>query len=118
MQPILPFSCLKKFFEGEPFKAVQVGAVWHLQSEDFILSGMENKPYAFTSSANAEYWLESSLFRSAQNRITTAKAIATLTAKHAKMPNDAIVEELATITAKNAGDWFGWNELFIDGGAA
>lgn len=121
----MPFTVLKSYFEGEIFEVVAVDAKFQLESnkvsvnfDGSVLVGMSGEPYTFTSLQNAEYWLESNFIRSAQKDNTAQISLDRLIAKQAKEPNDALAAEIATIQAKNGGDWFEWSELFIEGGDA
>lgn len=123
----MPFSFLKLYFNGERIKTVEVAGGFELQGDDFVLAGMDGKPYTFSTIHNAEFWLQHNLMLSAQPVLTPQSAIERLERKKAKVDAAAwywLDEEIDAINTRNGTmqntmtAWPKWNDLFIDGGWA
>lgn len=118
MIKVLPFTCIKKHFEGEIFAPVPVGDEFELQSASSVLVGSLGNAYKFKNADNAFYWIESNLIRASKQAMTQQTHIDALIRKNSETPSDWLSTEIAILEARNAGDWFQSVDLNMDGGNA
>lgn len=115
MQKVMPFTCIKKHFEGEIFAPIEINGAYQLQSANFVLVGARGNAYEFKSFANAHAWIESNLIRASKVALTKQIVIDRLIVANSTTPSDFLQLEIDTLQAKNNGDWI---DDFIDGGTA
>lgn len=115
---IMPFTCIKKHFDGELFEPVEVAGEFELQSESYVLCGSNGNAYRFKSFENANYWIESNLIRASKHQLTQQTHIDALISKNSVSYKDYLQLEIDTLEARNAGDWLGQRDEILDGGNA
>lgn len=103
--PVLPFTCLKKHFEGEIFAPVFVANQWQLESPLSVLVGTKGNAYAFKSLENASAWIDSNLIRAGKNTITKQTAIDKLVILNAQNPRPWIQTEIDILEQRAQGEW-------------
>lgn len=116
MQKVLPFTCIKKHFEGEIFEPVAIGNDFELQSLNSVLVGSNGNAYKFKNADNANVWIESNLIRASKSKVTQQTHIDALVVKNSIEYKDYLATEIETLLERNE---VGWNfDENIDGGNA
>jgi hypothetical protein len=102
----MPFSTLKRHFNGELFAPVLVSGAYELQSANCVMVGSNGNPFKFKTAENALTWLDMQAIKTIKQSLTAQSAIDALEFKKLNAPNNIwIDEEIATLEARNAGDW-------------
>lgn len=102
---VLPFTCLKKHFEGEIFAPVFNNNQWQLESALNVLVGQNGNAYGFKTQENANVWINSNLIRASKNTITKQAIIDKLIVKQSESPAYWIAAEIAILEARAQGEW-------------
>ncbi len=102
---VLPFTCIKRHFEGEIFAPVENGGQFELQSIFSVLIGSNGNAYRFKNEENANVWINSNLIRASKQQVTTQTHIDALIVKNSQTPHDYLQTEIDILNARNAGEW-------------
>lgn len=105
LAPVMPFTCIKKHFEGEAFAPVSVAGRFELQSGLSVMVGSNGNPYQFATADNAAKWLDDTLVKTSKSGQTKQAHIDALILKLSATGYDFIQTEIETIEARNAGEW-------------
>jgi hypothetical protein len=104
-QKVLPFTLLKKHFEGETFAPVDVGNNFELQSNVSVLASKRGNIFAFKSALTASTWLDTNLIKASKAGISSDEYINALIVQSSITPADYLTIEIETIQARNNGEW-------------
>ena len=105
MIKVLPFTCVKKHFEGEIFAPVVAASGFELQSEFSVLVGSRGNAFTFQNESNASAWIDDNLIKLSKSGITKQSYIDKLIVQNSITPFNYLAAEIAVINARNAGRW-------------